>query len=441
VPENENTIQEAINAAQPGDIIHVASGVYYEHLSINKSVTVLGDDQHTTILAGNLTGILVDISSDNVSLSGFTLRDAEKAIVMTDVQNCQIKGNLIINFSMFNGMGIYAYNCKNITIEGNTAGDVYFNQVYFERTNESLIKNNIFNANSRWSQPLFLRYSNHNVISWNQVLGQGGLNEGGIGLLSSDHNLIMFNEIVENDWAGISLRKSNHTTVEGNTIIGDSFYGLVLTDCENNCMYWNNFISNYQHVYLDSAQNLNWSFGKYGNYWDNYDGKDLDQDGTGDSPYTIDGANSDSHPLMGKFHCYETYKGEEKIQIITISNSTVNDLKHIVDGGYPDGVLKLNVSGAQGTSGFCLVIFPNNLFELPYNVTVNGLPPLLQKDLSDAQAAALYFVYLHESVEENIIIIWEFSNIVILLIGLTLSSLMLVISRRKIKSENLSERH
>jgi hypothetical protein len=112
-----------------------------------------------------------------------------------------------------------------------------------------------------------------------------------------------------------------------------------------------------------------------------------------------------------------------------------------VDGGYPDGVLKLNVSGAQGTSGFCLVIFPNNLFELPYNVTVNGLPPLLQKDLSDAQAAALYFVYLHESVEENIIIIWEFSNIVILLIGLTLSSLMLVISRRKIKSENLSERH
>ena len=38
-----HTIQEAINAAGPGDVIHVAAGIYREHLIVNKSLTLIGE--------------------------------------------------------------------------------------------------------------------------------------------------------------------------------------------------------------------------------------------------------------------------------------------------------------------------------------------------------------------------------------------------------------
>ena len=435
VSEDTTTIQEAIDAASPGDTIHVSAGVYPEHLKIDKPITLIGDNQSTTILDGNGTGILIDISSDNVSLSGFKLRNAETAIVMINVKNCQIKGNTILDFSVFNGRGICAYNSKNITIEENVVRDIYWFHVYFNGTKESRITKNVFVATSRWSQPILLVYSNQNVISWNQALGQGVENEGGIGLISSNHNFIMYNNIVANDWAGISLRKSNYTIIEGNTIASQSFWGLVMKYCENNSIHRNNFIANYEHVSLDSVRNLNWSAGNYGNYWDDYAGKDFDQDGIGNSPYVIDIENNDSRPLMGMFYCYEVYKDDEKIQIITISNSTFNDLRYLANADSSDGALELNVSGIQGTRGFCLVIFPKSLVELPYNVTVSGTPPLLLKDLSDNQLAALYIVYIHQNPDDTIFIVPEFSSAVAILIMLGLSALTLLILKHRHKDQ------
>ena len=37
------SIQEAVNAAQPGDIIEVQSGTYYENVVVNNSLTLKGN--------------------------------------------------------------------------------------------------------------------------------------------------------------------------------------------------------------------------------------------------------------------------------------------------------------------------------------------------------------------------------------------------------------
>jgi nitrous oxidase accessory protein NosD len=43
---------------------------------------------------------------------------------------------------------------------------------------------------------------------------------------------------------------------------------------------------------------ISWDSGGKGNFWSNYDGTDSNDDGIGDIPYIIGGANKDNYPLM-----------------------------------------------------------------------------------------------------------------------------------------------
>ena len=70
------TIQAAIDAANSGDIIQVASGTYYEHVVVNKSLTLIGESRSTTIIDGNGTGIVVRINAPDVEIKGFTVQNA-----------------------------------------------------------------------------------------------------------------------------------------------------------------------------------------------------------------------------------------------------------------------------------------------------------------------------------------------------------------------------
>ena len=47
---NYTIIQKAVNNASDGDTIYVYSGIFYENIIINKSITLIGENKHTTIL-------------------------------------------------------------------------------------------------------------------------------------------------------------------------------------------------------------------------------------------------------------------------------------------------------------------------------------------------------------------------------------------------------
>ena len=71
-----NSIEDMIDNANSGDTIYISSGIYYEHIIVDKSLTIIGDGAETTIVDG--TGEdehIFNIISDGVSISGFTIRN------------------------------------------------------------------------------------------------------------------------------------------------------------------------------------------------------------------------------------------------------------------------------------------------------------------------------------------------------------------------------
>ncbi len=75
------TIQDGINAANPGDIIWVYPGTYNEAININRAVKVLGSGASTTVIDGTglvlaSAGLVKITAAGDVTFSGFTVRNA-----------------------------------------------------------------------------------------------------------------------------------------------------------------------------------------------------------------------------------------------------------------------------------------------------------------------------------------------------------------------------
>ena len=184
VPAEYSTIQAAINAANPGDSIFVSSGTYYEHVVVNKTVSLVGDPP---IIDGSEIGNVIEIRANNVVIEKFTLRNAGgNGILLERVSNCIIKNNNItandcgiyLNESSNNNIsgnnirnndyGIKLYNSSNNAISGNsiTANNLY--GVYFQKSSNNKFYHNNFVDNSGQV------YSDGSINVWDDGYPSGG---------------------------------------------------------------------------------------------------------------------------------------------------------------------------------------------------------------------------------------------------------------------------
>jgi hypothetical protein len=93
VPTDQQTIQAAIDAAHPGDMILVHSGTYLEDLTVDKNLTLEGGDtRHQVVIEGALT-----ITADGVVIDNFRITNpaGKRAITATDHSNLTITNNTI----------------------------------------------------------------------------------------------------------------------------------------------------------------------------------------------------------------------------------------------------------------------------------------------------------------------------------------------------------
>ncbi|MFW9950853.1 MAG: NosD domain-containing protein, partial [Candidatus Thorarchaeota archaeon] len=124
----------------------------------------------------------------------------------------------------------------------------------------------------------------------------------GIQLINTDGGNFVNNSISNNYDTGILIHNCEGNNIIGNIISNNSLQGIYLNgpNSKNNQFYNNRLLENGINAKDDSKANFNsWYNSSIGNYWDNYAGKDADDDNIGDTSYTISGSagSIDNYPI------------------------------------------------------------------------------------------------------------------------------------------------
>lgn len=161
--------------------------------------------------------------------------------------------------------GVYLQSATKSVVESVTSERSRYGVYIFESSGNAILRNNV-NANV---YGLHLQRSHDNVIQGNQLVRQTYNSPGGY---------------------GIYLFASERNRVFENTIEKNINWGIWSSEAKNNTFFHNNVIGNSPQVSDNSSSGNHWydAATKRGNHWADYDGKDTNGDGIGDTgPYRI----------------------------------------------------------------------------------------------------------------------------------------------------------
>lgn len=283
------SIQQAINDAANGSTIQVPSGTYYERILINKTISLVGESVSSTIIDGENGGTVVEITSDLVAISSFTIRNSGYG---------------------WTRHGIYVYRAENVTIRGNWIDHACHNIKLNYTVNTSVIENTI---NGTMTQPTMYGIRVQNSI--NCTISSNHVSDcvGAVHLENATECTVSKNFLQGND-QGIRLyTPCVYNEIRENTVYNNTYDGMVDTMPYNstlfaNSFFHNNFIENeYPFIYRGASSDWDNGYSSGGNYWGRYNGTDsysgefqneTGYDGIGDTVYNVSSYEKDRYPLM-----------------------------------------------------------------------------------------------------------------------------------------------
>jgi len=268
------TVQHAVDAATPGDEIHVASGTYTgvqaragitQVVYISKTVAVRGGytttgnfadppdpDANSTTLDAQGQGRVLCISGDiSVTLEGLRLTAGDAnglggaplensgGGVLVISATTTMSNNQVLSNTAANGGGLYFYDSAYTTLSSNIisnntgrakAGGLYFYNSPTATLTANTVSNNIANApvgGQKHFGGILFSYSDDSTLIGNTISGNRAANScGGVCFNASDGATLIGNTIISNTrgpwWdgfgVGVYLNKSKNISLIGNVI-------------------------------------------------------------------------------------------------------------------------------------------------------------------------------------------------------------------------------
>ncbi len=325
------SIQKTINTAKNGDTIVVENGIYKEgNIVINKSITLIG--KNYPVLDGQKKHEVVSIKASNVTIEGFKVQHSGFATLddpggikvynsnHVTIQNnilddnffgiyiqygkyCIIRNNKIKAYGIEEqqiGNGIHCWKSDSLLIIGNQISG-HRDGIYFEFVTGSTIWRNTSTSNIRYG--LHFMFSNDDAYICNIFKNNGA----GVAVMFTKR-VKMYNNFFDENWgdaayglllkeisdsyisgnhftnntSGIYMEGTNRILVEKNIFKSNGWGMKIQASCMDNEIRTNNFTGNTFDISTNGTLVLN-TFNS--NYWDKYEGYDLDKNGIGDLPY------------------------------------------------------------------------------------------------------------------------------------------------------------
>ena len=325
------TIKEGIDLAEKGDELLIKKGLYKEHdLVVLKSMSIRGEEG--AIIDGENVGNIFSFKTDSFSIEnlkiinvGHSYTKDFAAVLVSKSVHFTIK-NMTLEKVFFGfliekskkgiiedntvssentdeagaGNGVHMWHCFDMIVRNNHVHHMR-DGIYFEFVKRTKIYGNYSHNNIRYG--LHFMFSNNNEYYKNKFENNGAgvavmfskfikmhdnefiLNWGtaSYGLLLKEiYDAEIHNNNFSNNTIGINIEGSTRINYSHNTFKSNGWAVKVTGACYKNNFYENNFMQNAFDIAYNSKLNGN-RFDK--NYWSDYTGYDLNNDGVGDIPY------------------------------------------------------------------------------------------------------------------------------------------------------------
>jgi nitrous oxidase accessory protein len=328
-------LQPWLDAALPGARILLPPGIYQGQAIISKPITLEGNGK--VIIDAGGKGTVLTVKADNVTLRGLTLRgsggshDKIDGAVMAEGSHLLIENNIVedvlfgITLHKANDSIVRANRIRSRPFDSADRGDgirLWYSTGNRIEDNDIAQMRDITVTNSprnrftgntiKDSRRAFnFLFANRSLVDRN-ILER---NSTGIIALNSDGMVIRNNRVMhamDASGAGIALKETSAALIANNEIVHCA-HGIMADspmDAINRIVFINNLIANsITGIYFYGARGGHIAIGNtfrgnlwpvaivgdgdpmndtwWGNYWDDYQGFDLDHDGFGDRPHEV----------------------------------------------------------------------------------------------------------------------------------------------------------
>ena len=332
VPAGGGALEQALHAAEAGDILRLGPGRHTGGIEIAKPLTLMcrkgaeidgggqGSVLTVTTRAVEIRNCLIRGSGDdhqNIDSGVRLLKGANDARVIGNrlignlygvdihgARNALVAGNVIEGRQDHRmndrGNGVYVWNAPGAEVTGN---DIRWGRdgIFVNTSNDNTFTGNRF-RDLRFA--VHYMYANNSEVSGNLSIG----NHLGYAVMYSRGVKVRNNISIRDGKHGIMLNYANSSEVTGNLVVkgrekclfiynahkneitGNRFEGCptgvhFTAGSERNRIYRNAFLGNRTQVKYVGSKWLDWSVDGTGNYWSDFAAYDLDGDGRADVPY------------------------------------------------------------------------------------------------------------------------------------------------------------